>query len=150
MRTLFDKKKILLFEPYDGVEFIYSILQNIGHYPNFTTLKARREGLIVIYQLFKLDLIEIFHWGKYHDELKDKKLSIFEKMMYIQELWFIGANFEDFHNMTMFKYQDWYMSELEKLGMNHTTDWKEFVKIKIGDLEKWIEENRPEKTENDE
>ncbi|MDY7395713.1 hypothetical protein UMM65_10700 [Aureibaculum sp. 2210JD6-5] len=141
--NIFDKKNIFLLEPYDGIEFIYSVLQNIGHYSDFTTLKARRDGLKVINQLFVLDLIEIFHWGKYQRELNDKKLSIFEIMMYIQELWFIGANFENFHNMPMFKYKNWYISELEKLGMTHTTDWEEFVKNKIGDLEKWIKENKP-------
>lgn len=142
MRNLFDNKNLLLFEPYDGVEFIYSILQNIGHYPDFSSIQARKEGLITINQLLELDLIEIFHWGKYENNLKDKDLTVSEKMIYIQELWFKGATFEDFHNMPIFKYKKWYIENLEKLGMNHYKDWKEFVKTKIGNLEKWIIENR--------
>lgn len=141
--NLFDKKNILLFEPYDGIEFIYSILQNIGYYPDFTTLKARRDGLRTVNQLFELDLIEIFHWGSYENELKNQELSIFDKMMYLQELWFIGANFENFSNMPMFKYKKWYLSKLEKLGMTDTTNWENFVENKIGNIEQWIKSNSP-------
>lgn len=140
---IFEKKNVLLFEPENGVELIHYILQNINHYKNFTTLKARRDGLRVINQLFELDLIEVFHWGKYEHELKGKELSTFEKMMYLQELWFIGADFEDFFSMPMFKYKDWYIKKLEDLGMTHYTDWTTFVDENIDDLEKWIEENRP-------
>ncbi len=141
--NIFKENNILLFEPYNGVEYIYSILQNIGLYPNFTSIESRRKGLITINELFKLDLIYFYHWGKYENELKNKELTIFEKMMYIQELWVIGSNFEDFHDMTMFKYKNWYIEGLENLGMTIYTDWKEFVKSEIGDLEKWIDDNRP-------
>ena len=143
MKNLFDNKHIFLFEPYDGIEYIYSILQNIGHYPDFKSLKARREGLMIINQLFELNLIEVFHWGDYENELKNKRLTTFEKMIYIQELWFIGANFEDFHKMPIFRYKNWYIEELEKLGMTHTTDWKEFVTNKIKNIGNWIEDNNP-------
>ena len=120
---IFEKKNVLLFEPENGVELIHYILQNTNHYKDFTTLKARRDGLRVINQLFELDLIEVFHWGKYEHELKDKELSAFEKMMYLQELWFIGADFEDFFSMPMFKYKDWYIKKLKDLGMTHYNDW---------------------------
>ena len=46
--------------------------------------------------------------------------------------------------MVMFKHKDWYVDALEKKGLTSTTDWKTFVKEKIGDLEKWIEDNRPQ------
>lgn len=140
---IFDKENIGVFAPYSGIETIDSILQNINHYKDFTTLKARRECLKVINDLFELGLIEVFHWGKYEHDFKNEELSNFEKMMYLQELWFIGADFSDFVSMPMFKYKDWYIKKLEDLGMTHYTDWKTFVNDKIGDLEKWIRENRP-------
>ena len=143
MKTIFNKKKIFLFEPYDGIEFIYSILQNIGYYPDFTTKEARRDGLRIINNLFELDLIEIFHWGEYQKELKGKDIPLFDKMMYLQELWFEGADFADFTNMPMFKYKDWYIESLKNLGMNHYRDWEQFVNDKIVNLEEWIENNRP-------
>ncbi len=140
--NIFDKTNILLYEPYDGVEMIYRILENINHL-EYTTKNARRDGLRVINKLFELELIEVFHWGSYENELRGKKLSIFEKMMYLQELWFIGADFGDLASMPMFKYKDWYVKNLENLGLTHYTDWKVFVEEKIGDIEKWIEKNRP-------
>ncbi len=144
MVTLFEDKNVGVFSPYDGVEFIYSILQEIGYYSNFKSPEARRDGLLVIQRLFDLKLIEVFHWGNYEKKLKNKELSTSEKMIYIQNLWFIGASFEDFHSMPMFKYKDWYIEKLEAQGMTQTTDWEEFVATKIGDLEKWIEKNRPQ------
>jgi len=141
--NIFNTKYISLFEPYNGVEYIYSILENIGHSKDFTTKEARRDGLRVIYELFELGLLEIFNWGEYEDKLKHKYLSNNEKMIYIQELWFLGADFCDFHQMPMFKFKDWYIKKLEKIGISHTTDWVSFVNTKIVDLEKWIEINKP-------
>lgn len=68
-----------------------------------------------------------------------------EIMNLIEEVWFIGADTPDFYGMPMFKYKDWYIQKLEALGLTHTgPDWKWFVENKIGDIEKWIEENKPE------
>lgn len=139
--NIFDKKNINLFTP-DGIEFISDILQSIG-YDDFTTNEARRDGLRTINKLFELELIEVFHWGNYQNELKNKVIPDFDKMMYIQELWHKGADFEDFTNMPMFKFKDWYLNALNKNGMTSTTNWGNFVKKNIGDLEKWIKENRP-------
>ncbi len=72
-KEIFNSENIELFMP-DGVEFIYSILQNIG-FTNFTTNKARQNGLETIKKLLELELIEIFHWGEYHNKLKDKDIS---------------------------------------------------------------------------
>lgn len=141
--NLFDNKNIGIFSPYSGIELIDYILNNINHYKDFTTKEARRDCLRAINKLFELELIEVFYWGKYQHELKNKELSIFENMMYLQELWFVGANFADFSFMPMFKYKDWYIEKLEEFGMTETTDWIEFVQNKIGNLEKWIEDNRP-------
>jgi hypothetical protein len=143
-KELFKFKNIQLFNPYDGVEFIYSILQGLGYCNNnFKSKKGRKEGLEVIEKLFELELIEIFSWGKYVDKLKSKELSNSEKMKFIEELWFIEADYPDFLNMPMFKFKKWYIKNLEKHGFNHFTNWEWFVKNKIGDLEKFIENNRP-------
>lgn len=141
--NIFDKSSIGLFSPYSGIESIDSILREIGHSKDFTTKKARREGLLVLNELFDLELIDVFHWGSYEKELKDIELPNSIKMILIQELWFIGADFVDLTNTPMFKYKDWYITKLEKLGMSHTTDWENFVKNKIGSIEKWIMENKP-------
>ncbi len=141
--SIFDRKNILLFETEDGVETIEKILENTNHYKNYTTKEVRREGLRIINKLFELNLIEIFHWGNYENELKGKNLSTFEKMMYLQELWFIGANSIDLSGMPMFKFKDWYINKLNDLGLQKYNDWTKFVNEKVDNLEKWIEENRP-------
>lgn len=142
-KELFDKKNIELFMP-DGVEYIYTILQGIGYSNNnFKSRKGRQEALEIIQKLFELELIEVFRWGEHHNKLKDKDISNEEIMKHIKEVWFIGADFEDFISMPMFKYKDWYLNALEKGGENFSL-WIDFFN-EIGDLEKWIEENRPKK-----
>ena len=140
-QELFASKNTELFMP-DGVEFIYNVLENIG-FVNYTSIEAKEKGLDAIQKLLELELIEVFHWGEYHNELKDKDISNEEIMKHIDEVWFIGADFEHFISMPMFKYKNWYLNSLEKEGLTMTTNWKKFVKEKIGDLEQWIEENRP-------
>ncbi len=144
-KQLFDKENIYLFEPYDGVEFIYSVLQNLN-ITNFKTNDAREKGLETIEKLLDLELIEIFHWGDNHKQFADEIFSNAEIMMHIKTVWFVGADFSDFNSMPMFKFKDWYIKSLENAGMTHTTDWSGFVENKIGDLERWIEKHRPSKT----
>ncbi len=66
-----------------------------------------------------------------------------EIIRHLNKVWFEGADFEHFYGMPMFKYKDWYLNALKKEGLTPYTYWRTFVKEKIGDLEKWIEENRP-------
>ena len=49
----------------------------------------------------------------------------------------------NFYGMVTFGSKKWYVNKLEEQGLTDTTDWETFVKNKIGDLEQWIEENRP-------
>ena len=141
-KELFSEKYINLFIPGDGVEFIYSILQNSG-ITDFASSKSRVKGLEIISTLFSMELIEVFHWGEEHEVLKNKNLSKAETLDYIEKVWFVGADFPDFYAMPMFNFKDWYVQNLEKMGLDHYTDWEWFVRNKIGNLEKWIEENRP-------
>ncbi|MDG2193280.1 MAG: hypothetical protein P8K77_00195 [Polaribacter sp.] len=143
--NIFDKEHVNLFcYPGDGIEFLHSVLFSLGYtYKGLFSQKAKKDGLFVIEELFKLDLIYVFHWGKNHDEMKNNTYTIKETLKYIDSIWFGGADYPDFYGMVMFGHKKWYLKELEKLGMTDTTDWKEFVKHKIGNLEQWIEENRP-------
>lgn len=141
----FIEKNILLFEPYDGIEFIYTILQNTGH-NNFKSIEARDYCLKVLKKLFDMDIIEIFSWGERKEQLKNSSLSKEEKLNFIKDQWFVGADFPDFFNMPMFKYKDWYIKGLEKEGMDQMTNWESFVSNKIGGikyLSSWIKEHRP-------
>ncbi|WP_222984448.1 hypothetical protein [Flagellimonas meishanensis] len=143
---LFNKKSVNidLFHP-EGVEFISSILQNLGYtYTNEFTEEAREHGLNTIEKLLELELIEVYHWGDYNEKLNGKLIPNIRIMRYLAELWQKGAKTPDFYGMPMFKYQKWYLDALKKVGFEYRgIDWKSFVKEKLGDLELWIEQNRP-------
>lgn len=138
---LFSDDKLDLFIP-EGIEYIHDVLNSIG-FTNYTSKDARVKGLETIKKLLNLKLIEIFSWGKYNNEFKDEEFSTDEIIMHLRTVWFEGADFSDFISMPMFKYKDWYVQAQENAGLTHTTNWKWFVKSKIGDLEQWIEEHRP-------
>ena len=141
---IFRKENILLFEPYDGVETISSILENIG-FEKFGSNEAKNAGLDTIKSLLKHDLIEVVHWGKYHDILKKLRLTNEQALLHIENVWFEGADFADFASMPIFKYKDWYIRSLENQGLTKTTDWKTFFTNKIVDIESWINKNSPMK-----
>lgn len=62
----------------------------------------------------------------------------------INSMWTENANFSDFYEMVWFGYEDWYINALKKEGYRKEKySWNDFVKTKIGDLEKWIDENKP-------
>ena len=141
---LFHENNLDVFIPNDGVEFIYSILQNVG-YRDFTSTQARTHGLQIIRQLVKMDLIEVFHWGEHHEMLSNLNLDENQTIQLIENIWFPGADYSDFLGIPMFGHKAWYLEALKKVGLTSTTDWKTFVKENIGDMEQWIMENRPEK-----
>ncbi|NJB38198.1 hypothetical protein [Croceivirga sp. JEA036] len=145
--NFFKNKSIDLFHP-EGIELISTILFGLGfNYDNLKSDQARKEGIYFIKNLIDLELIEIYHWGNYHESLKNVKMTNEETIKNIEKVWFVGADVPDFYGMLILKYKDWYVDALKKEGLELTgRDWKSFVTEKIGDLEKWIEENRPKNT----
>ncbi|MDC6363514.1 MULTISPECIES: hypothetical protein [Flavobacteriaceae] len=140
---LFDSTNIEIFMP-EGVEFISSILSGLGYnYLDESTESARQHGLETIEKLLDLDLIEVYHWGEYDKSLRGKVIPKFKTMKYIAELWHNGAKMPDFYGMPMFKFKDWYIEALKNKGFTSSTNWRTFVRERIGNLETWIEENRP-------
>lgn len=64
----------------------------------------------------------------------------------INNIWSEDTDFQDFYNMVWFGYQDWYLKALKKEGFEkEKSSWNDFVKNNLGDLKKWIEENKPKK-----
>ncbi|MBO0324181.1 hypothetical protein J0X14_17865 [Muricauda sp. CAU 1633] len=140
-KELFDPKHIDIFIP-DNIEFISFILTSLGYgNTNESSEEAREHGLDTIEKLLELELIEVFSWGHYEDKLKGKEIPLIKKMRYMAELWPKGAKRGDFYEMPMFKYKDWYLEALERDAKDFDT-YEDFFK-KIGNLEQWIEQNRP-------
>jgi hypothetical protein len=142
--NIFNKKYLNLFLPNDGVEFLQNIMFGLRYtYKDLSSKKAKNDTLFVVQRMLELDLIYVFHWGDKNEFLKDKQFSIKETINYIDSIWFEGADYSDFYGMIMFGHKKWYTDKLENLGMTQTTNWEKFVQDEIGDLEKWIEENKP-------
>ena len=101
-KKLFSEKYINLFIPGDGVEFIYSILQNSG-ISDFASSKSRVKGLEIISTLFSMELIEVFHWGEEHEALKNKNLSKEETLEYIEKAYRDGFVYDWFRLSNTFQ-----------------------------------------------
>ena len=143
-KDVFKGKNINLFSPYSN-ELLYDYIYSLEYTDEASKdWKARHVVLSVLKTLFELDVIYVYKWYN-QPELKNKKLTINETIIKIDDIWFENAIYPDFYNMVMFGSQKWYVDALEKIGMTHTTNWENFVKEKIGDLEQWIERNRPKK-----
>lgn len=143
--TIYKEEYINLFLPNDGVEFLFNIINDgLGIEVNSPlSLENREKTLMVIKELLKLKLIYVSSWCRSQRFIKKKTLSVGETMDILDNIWFKEAKYPDYYDMVKFRHKDWYVQKLEELGFDHFTDWKWFVKNKIGNLENWIEENRP-------
>lgn len=144
MSSIFNNKYINLFNPDDGVEFIYSIIQSLGYgIKDFKSLEVRTETLEAIRQLLKIEMLEAYSWHGHDVKSEVPKLSNEEILKKVEEQWFIGADYVDFLSIVMFCHPIWYKEKLEELGFKPTTDWVWFIENKIGNIEKWIQDNKP-------
>lgn len=142
--NIFDKKYFFLFCPYDGVEFMHNVLVSLGYIiKDWRSKQGRQEALYAIEELFKLDLIYVFHWGAKHDQMKDKSYTIEQTLEHIKSVWFEGANTPDFYGMVMLGSKKWYVDKLQESGYVLNSNWEKFYKSKLRNMEQWIEENRP-------
>ncbi len=134
----------------DAFEFLPEVLSMVGHsnfnnYSQNEKLVARDEVINVIRILAESGILSVYKWYA-RPELNAVKLSVKDMLINIDEVWFKEANEADFYGMMMFGSPDWYKEKTKDLGLTVTTDWKTFLKEKIGDLEKWIEKNRPKES----
>lgn len=79
--------------------------------------------------------------GKHH--LKRWKLPNTEIIEIINKKWTEGISFDNLYILAWIDFEGWYLSKLKELGFTEITNWEQFVKNEIGDLKKWIEENKP-------
>lgn len=136
---------INLLSPYP-FEYIHELLGLLGYSSKqYNTFKAKRDTLETLAVLLDLEMLKVCDWVK-EPELNQKKMSKTEVMLYICLFWSEKVEFDHFYDTTLFGTQKWYLEKLEKLGMTHSTNWEAFVRDKIGDLEEWIENNRPKKS----
>jgi len=143
-KELFTTKNSGILCPH-AFEFVSFLLGFLGFSEEeYDTPEARNEVLTTLHLLLELDVLAVQTWFA-KPELDEKSLSVDEMIKFIDEIWFRGARFPDFYDMVLFTSTDWYEQKLRELGLTYTTDWHFFLDNVIGDLEKWIKENRPKK-----
>tara|TARA_R110000868_G_scaffold353024_2_gene614258 strand:- start:21 stop:461 length:441 start_codon:yes stop_codon:yes gene_type:complete len=144
MREVF--KNIDLFCPGSN-EFLNHFIYTLGYSdielesPKMED-KIKKEVLITVKHLIELGVLNIKSWYN-RPEMSKKEITIDEVMKELDKVWFLGARYPDFYNMVVFGVPKWYDKALKDEGFTINTDWKTFVNLKIGDLEKWIEKNNP-------
>lgn len=139
---LFKEENIGLLSPY-SFEFVNHLIGQLGYSQDqYDDTNVKEEVLKVLKLLFELKILRVFDWMN-NPELNNKIMSAEDTIKHIDDKWFVGIKYPDFYDIVMIGTQDWYINNLELLGMSHTTNWNTFVKEKIGNLELWIENNRP-------
>ncbi|WP_299066126.1 hypothetical protein [uncultured Polaribacter sp.] len=136
--NIFENKYSFAIIP-EIVEYLPHLF-HIEKHEDTSILKERT--LNILKKVLELDILKVSEWIA-KPELNDKFLTTNEIIKYIDEIWFENAQFPDFYAMVIFESTDWYKSKMNKLGLTPTTNWDLFVKNKIGNLEKWIKENKP-------
>ena len=125
-------------------DFIAEVLdKNKIEFGSFKNKSLKKEVLEIISKLLNDNLIYVGNEWLNQSTIKRWNLSNEEIIKKIDEIWFESAEYPDFFNMIWFGFEDWYKNKIKNLGMTNTINWETFVNYKIGDLEKWIEENKP-------
>jgi len=134
----------------NNIELIFDFFGDLAIKPNKPY--SKKEKYEVLQWVGKLLKSEILYAGEYDNEKKFKKwnLPINEIIQKIECEWNEDLEFPEFYNLVWFSYQKWYIEALKKRGLTETKDWNNFIKNEIGDLEKWIKENKPTRTKKDE
>lgn len=146
--NFFEERFIGVFCP-ESNETILDFIYLLG-YTDLTinTKQCKKDTLALIKVLLELDILEIYKWGKYEYLLKDIHFETNEILLLLERMWFEGIKYSDFYGIAIFGNTDWYVKKIRLEGLTYTTDWKTFVKEKIGNLEDWIQKNRPTESFN--
>ena len=133
------------YEPY-VIELLFDFFHELNIKLNKKCSREEKKAVLKVVEtmLTQKVIYACSNDNKLDGALRKWNLSDTEIVNKIDEIWFEGAKFPNFYDMVWFEYQDWYIKALEKKGfVNNITNWESFVKNKIGNLEKWIEENKP-------
>ena len=136
----------MIFKEFYIPHYIEYLFDFFGKYQIKTNKKYTQENkekvLNSILTLLNQRIIFVGNWID-NNNFKRWNLSNKEIIEKINSLWLEGTEYPELYNIVYFNYEEWYIDELEKLGFNENSNWDTFIKENIGNLEKWIEENRP-------
>lgn len=141
---LFKEEYIDLFSPF-CFEYLHELIGLLGYYIDDYDKSETRENVLETLQiLFDFEILEVCDWIQ-EPKLNGQNLTNREILNHIDRMWLKNTKYSDFYNLLIFSTQNWYTDKLVNLGLTHTANWKFFVKEKIGNLEKWLDEKKPKK-----
>lgn|SRR5690606_1194456 len=126
-------------------EYLWDIMSIIKNDNKHISDKLLKEfTLSYINEMIDKDIIYVGNKWSEDKSLIKWKYSKDEIIDKIDKMWNEDATFPDFLEMVWFGYQDWYINALKKMGLGQEKIlWRDFIKNNIGNLEKWIEDNKP-------
>ncbi len=142
---VFSKKYSLILNPYSLESFEQLTIFLSEKDKTITFKKLKNNSIDVFSFLLENKIIYVLEsdWMR-KKGYKNTKLNNEEIIKTLKEKWNIDTSFEVLYNLFWFKYQDWYTESFVQKGLTiYTTNWNLFLNEKIGDLDKWIEENKP-------
>lgn len=142
---IFSKKYNSILHPFhlESLNHLSGFIKSTDNSLSFIEMK--KNTLEVLNFLLENNIVYVLEKDfMMNKEFRKIKLSNEEIINEINNNWFEDISWEDFYFMLWFRFQDWYKDRLIAEGLvNKPMKWNDFVKNNIGDLEQWIEENRP-------
>lgn len=107
------------------------------------TRDSKEKVLKAISILLEQKIIFVGNWSD-NKEFIIWELSNSEILLQIDLLWKKDIKFHEFYNLVWFGYQKWYIDGLNNKGFGkEKISWNIFIEERLGNLELWIEENKP-------
>ncbi len=136
--NLYNKNYIKLLCPFALENFWHIVACIKDNNTNIPTYELKPIVLEVVEYLLDNKLLFLVM-----ENNNSSKMTTSEILNFLDVKWKYDMDFIDLYVLAWFKFEKWYVNSLKKKGLDETTNWEYFVKNKIGDLEKWIEENKP-------
>lgn len=142
---IFSEKYNSILHPFhlENLDQLSVFIKNKNNHLPFKELK--KETLEIISFLLENDIVYALeqNWMG-NKEFKKTKLSNKDIIDKINNNWREDTSWEEFYFMLWFKFQDWYTTKLSAKGLTYySVDWNKFINDKIGNLEQWIQDNKP-------
>ncbi len=122
-----------------NIELLFDFFGELGIKPiNPYTIEDKNKVLMWVKKLLEN---KILYAGEYDDKKRfiTWDISINEIIDKINNIWLEDMEFSKFYDIVWFKYQEWYIKELEKIGYNDRVDWNTFVESKFNmNVEGWV------------
>lgn len=126
------------------IELLFDFFGEFNIKTNEPYIRERKDKVLNSIKIMLLQ--NVIYVGKYDENKKFETWNtpVEEIISKLDKIWTENMQFSEFYDMVWFGYKKWYLERLVKESYESTMDWKWFIENKIGNIERWIEENKPE------